>query len=163
MIPCCRLKEMSWPLGPVLVQWSKREAMPPQWTRELKTRSTELVYAHGGASIRAWRVGVCRLAMSAYCCAALSCDAGWHMSYFMTVGQVINKLASFSHQEYNRVRRRDAALRFPLIIPSTFCSSAFSGSVRYSLVWGQLITLQESNTGVSAAAGTTAPSGLNNV
>lgn len=104
---------MSWPLGPVLVQWSKREAMPPQWTRELKTRSTELVYAHGGASIRAWRVGVCRLAMSAYCCAALSCDAGWHMSYFMTVGQVINKLASFSHQEYNRVRRRDAAFAFP--------------------------------------------------
>lgn len=34
-------------------------------------------------------------------------NAGWHLSYFMTVDEIINKLRSFSHTEYNKEQYLD--------------------------------------------------------
>eukprot|EP00984_Skeletonema_dohrnii_P001709 scaffold565_cov79-Skeletonema_dohrnii-CCMP3373.AAC.1 len=29
-------------------------------------------------------------------------EAGWHLSYFLSIDEIINKIESFSHQEFNK-------------------------------------------------------------
>lgn len=66
-------KRMNWTFGPGIIPWGKRETLPPQWTRALPARSSEAVFQRGG----------------------------WHMSYFMPVAGIVDKLSYYAHADLN--------------------------------------------------------------
>jgi hypothetical protein len=66
-------KRMTWTFGPVLIPWSQHDTLPPQWTRALPARSSEVAFQRGG----------------------------WHISYFMPVQKIIEKLSFYAHTDLN--------------------------------------------------------------
>ena len=67
-------KRMNWTFGPVVIPWSQVDAFLPQSTRAIPARSSEAAFQRGG----------------------------WHMSYFMTVADILSKLSYYAHAEMNR-------------------------------------------------------------
>jgi beta-1,4-mannosyl-glycoprotein beta-1,4-N-acetylglucosaminyltransferase len=66
-------KQMNWTFGPGIIPWGRRETLPPQWTRAMPKRSSDAAFQRGG----------------------------WHMSYFMPVDKIIEKLSYYAHTDLN--------------------------------------------------------------